>query len=190
MFYEPFTQTYSAQMTLVVRSHTDPHSLIEPVRREIQSQSTDLAAITIRTLEDQFEESAAPSLQRALILTGICAIGLLLSALGLFGIMSYGVRQRVRELGVRMAIGARPADIATMVLRQAFQVVGRGFAIGLILAFGATRIIEAALFGVSAHDPMTLGVVALLLTAVALGAAYLPARWATRVDPMISIRTE
>jgi ABC-type antimicrobial peptide transport system permease subunit len=104
--------------------------------------------------------------------------------------MSYGVRQRVRELGVRMAIGARPADIGMLVLRQALQLVAKGFAIGLILAFGAIRIITAVLFGVSAHDPMTLCIVVLVLGAVALGAAYLPARWAMGVDPMTSIRTE
>ncbi|MBK5295237.1 MAG: FtsX-like permease family protein [Acidobacteriia bacterium] len=113
-----------------------------------------------------------------------------LSAFGLFGVISYGVRQRVRELGIRMAIGARPADIALMVLWHALRLVGTGFALGLILAFGATRVIAAALFGVSAHDPMTLFIVALLLATVAVGAAYLPARWAMRVDPMTSIRTE
>jgi ABC-type antimicrobial peptide transport system permease subunit len=190
MFYEPFTQTYSAQMTILARIHTNPRLLIEPIRREVQSQTSDLAAITIPTVEDQFREATAPSRQRALILVGICAIGLTLSAFGLFGVMSYGVRQRVRELGVRIAIGARPADVAMMVLRQALQLVGRGFVIGLILAFGATRIIAAALFGVSAHDPMTLGMVVLVLAAVAVGAAYLPARWAMRVDPMTSIRNE
>jgi ABC-type antimicrobial peptide transport system permease subunit len=190
MFYEPFAQTYSAQMTIVARTHTDPRLLIEPIRREVQSRSLDLAAITIRTVEDQFREATAPSRQRALILVGICAIGLTLSAFGLFGVMSYGVRQRVRELGVRMAIGARPADIAMMVLRQTLQLVGSGFVIGLILAFGATRIIAAALFGVSAHDPITLGMVVLVLAAVAVGAAYLPARWAMRVDPMTAIRNE
>jgi ABC-type antimicrobial peptide transport system permease subunit len=190
LFYEPFAQTYSAQMTLVMRSHTDPRLLTEPVRREIQSQNPDLAGITFRTLEDQFQEATAPSRQRALILAGICTIGLMLSAFGLFGVMSYGIRQRVRELGVRMAIGARPADIAMMVLRQALQLVGKGFAIGLVLAFGATRIIAAALFGVSVHDPMTLCIVVLVLAAVAVGAAYLPARWAMRVDPITSIRSE
>jgi hypothetical protein len=190
MFYEPFAQAYSAQMTLVARTHTNPRLLIEPIRREIQSQNPDLAAITIRTLEDQFQEATAPSRQRALILAGICAIGLTLSGFGLFGVMSYGVRQRVRELGVRIAVGARPADIAMLVLRQAVEVVGKGFVIGLILAFGATRIITATLFGVSAHDPMTLCIVVLVLAAVAIGAAYLPARWAMGVDPMTSIRAE
>jgi predicted permease len=190
MFYEPFSQTWSAQMTLLVRVHTDPRGLIEPIRREIQPQNPDLAAITIRTLEDQFQESTMPSRQRALLLAGMCAIGLILSSFGLFGVMSYGVRQRVRELGVRVAIGARPADIAILILRHALQLVGTGFVIGLILAFGATRIISSALFGVSAHDPVTLCIVVLLLTTVAVLAAYAPARWAMRVDPMLAIRAE
>ena len=190
MFYEPLAQTYSAQLTILARTHTDPRLLTEPIRREVQSQSSGLATITVRTLEDQFREATASSRQRALILAAICAIGLTLSAFGLFGVMSYGVRLRVREFGVRMAIGARPADIAMMVLRQALQLVGRGFVVGLILAFGATRIIAAALFGVSAHDPMTLGMVVLVLAAVAVGAAYLPARWAIKVDPMTAICNE
>jgi predicted permease len=189
-FYEPFTQTYSQQMTLLARSHGDANLLIEPIRREIQSQNPDLAPIAIRTLEDQFRESAAPSRQRATFVAAICGAGLLLSACGLFGVMSYGVRQRVRELGVRMAIGARPADIGMMVLRQALRLVGTGLAAGLILAFGATRIIAGALFGVTTHDPLTLCIVLVLLAGVAVGAAYLPARWAMRVDPMLSIRAE
>jgi macrolide transport system ATP-binding/permease protein len=190
LFYEPIVQTYSAQMTLLARTSIDPRLLIGPIRREIQYRNADLAAITIRTLEDQFQESAAPSRQRAVLLAGICGIGLMLSAFGLFGVMSYGVRQRVRELGVRMAVGARPADIAAMVLRQALQLVGIGFAAGSIAAFGVTRLIQSVLFGVSAHDPATLGIVGFLLAAVAIGAAYLPARWAMRVDPMLSIRAE
>jgi ABC-type antimicrobial peptide transport system permease subunit len=89
-----------------------------------------------------------------------------------------------------MAIGARPADIGMMVLRQALRLVGTGLAAGLILAFGATRIIAGALFGVTTHDPLTLCIVLVLLAGVAVGAAYLPARWAMRVDPMLSIRAE
>jgi ABC-type antimicrobial peptide transport system permease subunit len=104
--------------------------------------------------------------------------------------MSYGVRQRVRELGVRIAIGARPADITAMVLQQALRLTAIGCGIGVILAFGATRVITNALYGVGAHDPTTLLLVVGLLALVALGAAYLPARWATRVDPITSIRAE
>lgn len=190
LFYEPLARSYPAQMTLLVRTATDPRLLIEPIRREIQAQNPDLAGITIRTLEDQFQESAAPARQRALVLAAACATGLVLSAFGLFGVISYGVRQRGRELGIRMAIGARPANIAVMVLRGALRLVGTGFALGLILAFGVTRVIAAVLFGVSTHDPVTLFIVALLLAITAIAATYLPARWAMRVDPMTSIRTE
>jgi predicted permease len=190
LFYEPLAQPYPAQMTLLVRTGKEPRLLAEPIRREIQSQNPDLAGITIRTLEDQFQESAAPARQRALVLAAACATGLVLSAFGLFGVVSYDVRQRVRELGIRMAIGARPVDIALMVLRHSLRLVGIGFALGLFLALGATRVIAAVLFGVSTHDPITLLIVALFLAAVAVGAAYLPAQWAMRVDPMSSIRTE
>ena len=190
VFYEPLTQTYSTQMTLVARAYGDPRLLIEPIRREIQSQNPDLAVVDVRTLEDRFRESAAPALQRSIILVSTCAIGLLLSSLGLFGVVSYSVRQRVRELGVRMALGARPRHIATMVLRQALQLVMAGLAIGLIASFAATRIIASVLFGVSPQDPATLGLVAFLLISIALAASYLPARWATRVDPILAIRAE
>jgi ABC-type antimicrobial peptide transport system permease subunit len=113
-----------------------------------------------------------------------------LSACGLFGVISYGVRQRVRELGVRMAIGARPADIGLMVLRQAMKLVGTGLLIGVFLTFAATRIVSTVLFGVTPHDPLTLGIVLILLAIVAAAAAYMPARWAMRVDPMRSIRAD
>jgi ABC-type antimicrobial peptide transport system permease subunit len=177
-------------MTLLVRTAANPRLLTEPIRREIQSLNPDLAGIAIRTLEDQFQESAAPARQRALVLAAACTTGLVLSAFGLLGVVSYSVRQRVRELGIRMALGARPADIGLLVLRHALRLVGTGFALGLILAFGATRVIAAVLFGVRAHDPMTLFIVALLLAVVSAAAAYLPARWAMRVDPITSIRTE
>jgi predicted permease len=190
MFYEPLSQTDSAQMTLLLRVDGDPAALAEPVRREIQSLNLDNAVVTIRTLEDQFREAAAPSRQRAIVLSVICGIGLLLSAFGLFGVMSYGVRRQVRELGVRMALGARPSDIGIMVLRQALRLVGTGLGIGLIAAFGATQVIKSALFGVSAHDPLTLCLVAGLLGGVGAAAVYLPARWAMRVDPMLSIRAD
>ena len=97
MGYEPFGQMYSAQMTRLVRSNAHPRQLMEPIRREIQSGNPDLAAITLRTLEDQFEESAAPSRQKAVVLMALCTILLTLRAFGLFGVISYAVRQRVRD---------------------------------------------------------------------------------------------
>jgi ABC-type antimicrobial peptide transport system permease subunit len=188
VFYEPLSQTYSPQITLLVRSISEPRAFIDVIRRQIAVQNSDLAAVAIRTLEDQFRESAAPSRQRALILGVTCGLGLVLSAAGLFGVISYGVRLRTRELGVRIAVGAQPKDIGLMVLRQAFRLVGIGSGIGLLLALAVARLIAAALFGVSPHDPATLAGVILVLTTVAAIAAYLPARSAMRVDPMHSIR--
>jgi ABC-type antimicrobial peptide transport system permease subunit len=188
VFYEPLDQTFSAQMTLLARCNGDPRLLIEPVRREIRSLNPDLAAITIRTLEDQFRESTAPSRQRAIIMSACCGTGLLLSAFGLFGVLSYAVRQQVREHGIRMALGARPVDIGLMVFGQAFRLVGTGLAIGLVLAAVGARLISSALFGVTAYDPLTWCTAVLLLACVAGGSAYLPARWAMRASPMASIR--
>jgi predicted permease len=188
VFYEPFAQAYSPQMTLLARSRSELRQLADQIRREMALRNSDLAAITIRTLEEQLEESAAPSRQRALILGVTCGLGLLLSASGLFGVMSYGVRVRIRELGVRMAVGAEPKHIGFIVLRQAFRIVGTGLAAGLLLSFAASRLIASVLFGVSPNDPLTLAGVILVLATVAAVAAYLPARWAMRVDPMRSIR--
>jgi predicted permease len=190
VFYEPLTQAYSAQVTLLVRATGDAGRLIEPIRRQVQSQNPDLAFVDIRSLEEQFRESSAPSRQRAIILASVCGIGLLLSSFGLLGVVSYNVRQRVRELGIRMALGARPARIAGMVVRQSVRLVGIGLAIGLASSFAATRIIRSVLFGVTAQDPLTLGSVVVLMLGVAVAASFFPARWATKVDPLIAIRSE
>ena len=126
-----------------------------------------------------------------MVLIGAFAgVALLLAALGIFGVMSYAVIQRYREIGIRVALGAHPADVRRMVLGRAFALVAIGVGAGLLGAVALSRTIASLLFNLSPTDPLTLGGVALLLAAVALLASYLPARRATRVDPLVALRSE
>jgi ABC-type antimicrobial peptide transport system permease subunit len=124
------------------------------------------------------------------LLAGFGALALLLAAIGMYGVVSYSVMQRTREIGIRMALGARRRSVFKMVLAQGIRLAGLGMAIGLIAALGLTRMMVAFLYGVKASDPLTFGSVSLFLLAVALLACYMPARSAMRVDPMVALRDE
>jgi putative ABC transport system permease protein len=173
---------------VVVRTTSDPATLTTPVRLAIAGIDPGVAVSHLHTMDTLVRGSTAQRRFGMLLLTVFAVFALILAAIGLYGVMSYAVAQRKRELGLRMALGAQSGDVSRMVVRQGLSLVLIGAALGLAGALALTRLISTFLYGVTATDPPTLIAVSLLLLAVALLACYLPARRATRLDPMIALR--
>jgi len=192
MFYLPYYQatTGRGQMTLVVRTAGDPTTVVAAVRREARAMDPAMPMFEIETLATQ----VAASLQRERLLatlsSGFGLLALLLSCLGLYGILSYAVARRTSEIGIRMALGAGRGDVLWLVLRDALRLVLIGAALGVPAALAAARLVASQLFGISAADPGAIVAATLALLAVAAMAGYLPARRATRVDPLVALKCE
>jgi putative ABC transport system permease protein len=144
----------------------------------------------VKTMEQWLSESLARRRFAMLMLGLFAVVAMLLAGIGIYGVMSYTVAQRTREIGIRVALGAQTRDVLRLVVRQGMSLTGIGVGIGLVVAIAATRVMASLLFGVGATDPITFVAIALLLAIVALLACYLPARRATKVDPMIALRHE
>jgi putative ABC transport system permease protein len=188
--YSPHAQVSNWNMFLVVRSATDPLSLVSAVREVVRSVDKDQPVYKVRTM-DQLLSSSLAQRRLAVILLGVfAAVALMLAAVGLYGVISYGVTQRTNEIGIRMALGAERGQIFQMVLGQGIGLTIVGIGIGLIGAFGLTRVMTSMLFGVTATDPWTFAVIPVVLGMVALAACFVPARRATRVDPMVALREQ
>ncbi len=188
--YYPHAQHPWRELSFVVRSPADLGALGTAVRREISSVPPGEAAYQVRPLSELVRDSLAQRRFTLLLLLTFAAVALLLAAVGVYGVMSYSVAQRTRELGVRLALGARPMDVLRMVLRQGLALAGAGVGVGLALALFFTRLISTLLYGVAPYDPGTLLAVAGLLGVCALASCLIPAVAATRVDPMTSLRAE
>jgi predicted permease len=188
--YQPVLQSYDPKMTLVVRTKGEPQSVAGAVREQLRALEPHLPVTEMETLKDQVDLSLFPSRVAAWTLGGFGVLALLLAAIGIFGVVSYSVAQRTHEIGVRMALGAKQRDVLQLVLGEGLFVVGVGLAVGLLLAFAATRAIAGFLYGIGATDPVTYAVVSLLLGFVSLVASYIPARRATKVDPLVALRYE
>ena len=178
-------------MVYVVRSsRVGTPGFMDQVREAVDKSFPGRPLTRVRTMADLLHDSMART-SFTLVLLGIAAaMALLLGSIGIYGVVSYAVGQRTREIGLRIAMGARPAEVTGMVLRQGLLLALGGVVAGGALAAGATRLMRAILFGVSPLDPVTYGAVGVVLLAIALVATWLPARRAGRVDPMLSLRTE
>ena len=188
--YVPEAQQPSGSATLLLRASSDPQPLAGLVKAEIAAIDKDLPVSSIATLEENTSRSIARPRFIMLLLATFASIALLLAAVGIYGVVSYSVSQRTREIGIRMALGAERSDIIRLVIMQGMMPAGLGVVAGLVAAFGLTRLMESLLFGVSAADPLTFAGVPVILTGVALAACFVPARRATRVNPMVALRHE
>jgi predicted permease len=188
--YFPAGQLPIRSMFLVVRASSDPASMTATITKEIQALDPELPAFDVRTMEGRLSDSLARQRFSTFLLGVFAAVALLLAAIGIYGVLAYSINQRTHEIGIRLALGAQPANISRMVIRQSFVLVTAGVVIGLGGAFALTRVMASLLYGVSATDAATFLIPPLILAGVALVASYLPARRAAKVDPMIALRYE
>jgi putative ABC transport system permease protein len=188
--YEPYTQQTFPSMTLVARATGDPAGLTASIRNAVLELDKDQPVSNVSALDKLVSNSVAQQ-QFSMTLLGVfAAVALALSAVGIYGVLSYAVTQRVHEIGIRMALGAGRRDVLRLVVGQGMRLAAAGVGIGLVGALALTRLMSTMLFGVSATDPLTFGSIALLLVVIALLACWIPARRAARVDPMIALRYE
>lgn len=189
--YAPQTPNdFFGETTVVVRTVTLPSSLVPAIRSLVSSRDKKLPLRDVKTLDEYISGSICAQRFHALLLAAFAAMAFLLTAVGLYGVLAYSVAQRSREIGIRMALGADQRSISVMVLRRGAALALSGIAIGLTVSLFAVRFISALLYGIQPADPVTFVAVPLLLVAVALLASYVPARRATRVDPMVALRYE
>jgi putative ABC transport system permease protein len=187
-FYLPLEQHPWTDQYVVVRAAIRPESVVALINQAVWSIDRDLPLARLRTMDEIMERAAAGPRFRTFVLTCFGVLGLILALVGVYGVMSYAVAQRTHELGVRAALGARPADLMTLVLKDSGWLAAAGVAIGTVAALAVTSAMEKLLFGVTPRDPLTLISVAGLLAAAALGASWLPARRASRADPLTTMR--
>ena len=189
--YTPYMQESEiGQITFYVRARGDAASVGASVRQVAQRVDPNLPIFNIKSMNTVLDESLFLERMVAALSVAFGGLAMLLAAIGLYGVMSYTVARRTREIGIRMALGAEPGSVMWLVLREVALMVGTGIAVGLPLALALSRVVQSQLFDLSAHDPIALAAAAALLAIVALAAGYIPARRATHVDPMLALRYE
>jgi putative ABC transport system permease protein len=190
VFYRTIRQVSWLQERLVVRTAVEPLSLAGAVRQAVRSLDSAIPNLEITTVEQALANLDRSRRAQTFLLGAAALIALILAALGLYGLLSYLVEQRTHEIGIRVALGAQPRDVLKLVIGQGMKLVLAGVTLGVSAALVLTRSLKSLLFGVTATDPLTFGLIALLLTLVAMAACWIPARRATRVDPLIALRHE
>jgi putative ABC transport system permease protein len=188
--YAPHAQNSWGTLMLLIRTSSDPNQLVRPASQAVWEGDPDAAVSTVSTMEQVLSGAVSRPRFNALLLGIFSIVALILASVGIYGVMSYTVTQSTREIGIRMALGAQRSDVLKLVIGQGIVLTLAGLGLGLAGAFGLTRLMEKLLYGVEATDPLTFAAVAMTLTVVALLACYLPARRATKVDPMIALRYE
>jgi ABC-type antimicrobial peptide transport system permease subunit len=187
--YRPLEQAYGTGVSLIVRSEgSDPAPVLAAVQREVRQMVPDMPLVGVETVAQRLDNSLwAPRLGASLLaLFGVLA--LILAAVGIYGVMSYSVDQRSREIGVRMALGAEPGDVLGLVLRQGMRLVAIGAVVGLALAFASSRLTANLLYGIAPTDPVAFSVTTAILALVSFTSIFVPARRATGVDPIVVLR--
>ncbi|HSB12729.1 MAG TPA: ABC transporter permease [Blastocatellia bacterium] len=190
LVYMPELQAYDGRATLVARVSSNPSGFIPAIRNEVAAIDRDLPLYAVKTMSEQISSTLWQQRMAAGLIGLFGTIALLLAAIGLYGIISHWVALRTREIGIRMALGARAADVTRMVVRQGLWLALQGIAGGIVSAFVLTRLMSSVLYGISATDPMSFAASSILLAGVALGASFAPALRAAKVDPMIALRCE
>ncbi len=188
--FRPQLRDYNTAVSLVARSKGDPRTTLAAMQQEMRSLDPTLPLYEVKTLTEHMKIPLFPARIAAGALGSFGVLALVLAAVGIYGVMSYVVAGRTREIGLRMALGAQQGNVRGLILRQGMTLALIGSIIGLAIAFAATRLLKSILYGVSASDPMTFVGVSFLLGAIALLACWIPARRASRVDPMIALRAE
>jgi putative ABC transport system permease protein len=190
--YSPYTQAapWKRWSSLVVRTQTDPSSMAEAVKQQVWKIDSQLPLTKVETMDEVAAGSFAARRFNMLLLVIFAALALVLAAVGIYGVMSYAVTQRTQELGIRMALGARAMDVMTLIIRNGMTLITIGVVIGLAGAYALTRLLATLLFGVKPTDTLTFATVSAVLVFVALVACYIPARRATKVDPLVALRYE
>jgi putative ABC transport system permease protein len=181
---------FTRRINVLTRTDVEPTSLTSAVRKEIAALNKDQAVFNVRTMEEIVSQSVAPRRFSMMLLTVFAVVALALASIGIYGMMSYTVAQRTREIGLRMTLGAQAGNVLRMMIGQGMKLALIGVALGLLASVVLTRTMKTLLFGVSATDPLTFVGIAFILACVALLACWIPARRATKVDPMVALRYE
>jgi len=188
--YLPHAQFSTGSLVLIVRTGPDPLDVTGEIRREVAGIDPELPVSNVASMEQVMDDSTASQLFSAALLGTLSGLGLLLAMVGVYGVLSYGVSQQTREIGIRMALGAARRDVLALVVGNGLKLLLTGVAAGTVAALLVTRLMSGLLFGVSANDPLTFVSIAVFVSAIALLASYIPARRAAKVDPMVALRYE